>query len=252
MRRLGAFTLAELLVALAITVLLVLLLTSVVAATLGAWSQGRNRLDTYSTARQVLGRIGDELKGAMANSSVSGSQIQFVENAALAAVPSPTPGTAENVFFVAPYPNLGGGDLCTIAYSLDSTTHELKRAFRSSDQVWADSAATRYQVAGHTYTSSDWHVIATGVLEFELKSYSQTDLDTNIDPPPTTWDSETTDSSKAYMVGKAPRRIVIRLQVVDDRTVAKLAGMTVGSGPYTAIVLRSARPFTAEVSLPPP
>ena len=46
MRRSSAFTLAELLVALAITVLLVLLLTSVVAATLGAWNQGRNRLDT--------------------------------------------------------------------------------------------------------------------------------------------------------------------------------------------------------------
>ena len=252
MRRSAAFTLVELLVALAITVILVLLLTSVVAATLDAWNQGRNRLDTYSSARQILGRLGDELKGAVANPAVGGGQIQFVENAALGAVPSSAPGTAENVFFVAPYPNIGAGDLCTIAYALDPATHELKRAFRSSDQVWADSAATRYQVAGHEYVTADWHVIATGVLEFELRCYSQTDLDTNVDPPPTTWDSETTDPTLAYMVGKAPRRIIIRLQVVDDRTLAKLAGMTAGSPPYTAIVLRSARQFTAEVSLPPP
>src|SRR5437773_3503617 len=92
MRRWSAFTMVELLVALAITVILVLLLTSVVAATLSAWTQGRNRLDTYSNARQILGRLSDELKGAVANPAVSGSQIQFVENAALGAVPSPTPG----------------------------------------------------------------------------------------------------------------------------------------------------------------
>ena len=206
MKRTGAFTLVELLVALAITVVLVLLLTSVVAATLGAWSQGRNRLDTHSNARQVLGRLGDELKGAMANPAVSGSQIQFIENAALGAVPSPTPGTAENVFFVAPYPNLGAGDLCTIAYVLDSTTHELKRAFRSSDQVWADPAASRYQVGGHTYVPADWHVVATGVLQFELQCYSQNDLDNNL-APVATWDSE---SSSTFMIGKAPRRIVVR------------------------------------------
>ena len=151
MRRSAAFTLVELLVALAITVILVLLLTSVVAATLGAWNEGRNRLDTYSNARQILGRLGDELKGAIANPAVSGSQIQFVENIGLGAVPSPTPGMTENVFFVAPYANLGAGDLCTIAYALDPTTHELKRAFRSSDQVWADTVDSRYQAAGHTY-----------------------------------------------------------------------------------------------------
>ena len=98
MRRSTAFTLVELLVALAITVVLVLLLTSVVAATLSAWTQGRNRLDTSSKARQVLGRLSDELKGAIANSAVGGSQIQFVENAALGGVPVPTPGMAENVF----------------------------------------------------------------------------------------------------------------------------------------------------------
>jgi hypothetical protein len=238
----------ELLVALAVTVILVLLLTSVVAATLGAWTQGRNRLDTYSNARQILGRLSDELKGATANPAVSGSQIQFVENATLDAAPSPSPGTAENVFFVAPYPNLGAGDLCTIAYSLDPGTHELKRAFRSSDQVWTDPAASRYQVAGYTYTSADWHVIATGVLQFEVQCFSQNDLDNDLTPD-NTWDSESTST---FMAGKAPRRIVLRLQMVDDRAATQLAVLTVGSAPYNLIVQRSAQQFTADVSLPPP
>ena len=188
----------------------------------------------------------------MASPAVSGSQIQFVENAVISAAPSPTPGTAESVFFVAPYPNVGAGDLCVIAYALDSTTHELKRAFKSSDAAFnAGPSPTppRYQVTGYSFVGSEWRVIATGVLEFELKCYSQSDLDTNVDPPATTWDSE---SANINMAGKAPRRVVVRLQVVDDRTVAKLAGMTVGSAPYNAIVLRSARQFTADVSLPPP
>src|SRR5262249_46883478 len=164
MKRANGFTLVELLVALAITMVLLLILTSVVTVTLAAWTQGRNRLDTYSTARQVLDRLGDELRGAIASPSMSGSQIQFVENSSLGAVPAPTP-SAENVFFVAPYPNLGAGDLCVVAYALDSSTHQLKRAFKSSDIAFnaSSSSSTRYQVSGYTFTSSDWHVIANGV-----------------------------------------------------------------------------------------
>lgn len=248
MRRINAFTLVELLVALTITIVLFLILTSVVAATLGAWSQGRNRLDTYASARQVLDRITDELKGAGANPTVSGSQIQFVENIAFGGVTTPNAYTSESVFFVAPHPNLGGGDLCTIAYALDSATHELKRSFRSSDQAWADGTGNRYQAAGHTYTAADWHVIARGVLQFELRCYSQHDLDTNTDPPASTWDSESTD---IYMIGQAPRRIVVRMQVVDDRTATQLVGIPPGTI-YNRIVQRSARQFFSEVALPQP
>ncbi len=248
MRRSQAFTLVELLVALSITIVLVLVLTSVVAATLGAWTQGRNRLDTYSSARQVLGRITDELKGAKANPAVSGSQIQFVENATLPNGPIPVPFTAESVFFVAPYPNLGAGDLCIIAYALDPGTHELKRAFRSSDTTWNASPGPRFQAAGYDFAAAEWHVIATGVLQFELRCYSQNDLNTNTDPPANTWDSKSTD---IHMVGQAPRRVVIRMQVVDDRAATQLAGVPPGAT-YDQIVQRSARQFFSEVSLPQP
>ncbi|MGI8889935.1 MAG: prepilin-type N-terminal cleavage/methylation domain-containing protein [Chthoniobacterales bacterium] len=249
MRRSDAFTLVELLVSLAITVVLVLLLASVVTATLGAWRQGRNRLDTFATARQVLGRLGDELKGARANPSVGASKIQFVENQPVGAVPPPIPAAAENIFFVAPYPNLGAGDLCSVAYALDTATHELKRAFRSSDQVWADGAARRFQFGGHTYVAADWHVVATAVLEFELRCYSQHDIEAKIEPPAASWDSEATDPN---MTGSAPRRVLLRLRVIDDRAATQLAGLTAGSTAYDAIVNRSARQFFYDVSLLPP
>ena len=244
MKKGAGFTLVELLVGLAITVLLLLILTSIVASTLGAWTQGRNRLDTYSTARQTLGRMTDELKAAIASANMSGGTIQFVENSNLGAVPAPTPTSAENVFFVARHPNLGGGDLCTLAYALDSTTHQLKRAFRGSDQVWADGAGNRYRAAGYTYSASDWHVVAAGVIQFELQSYSQNDLDNNLTPA-ASWDSQSTTDTN--MTGKTPRRIRIRLQVIDDRSATQLSGMTEGSTPYNAILSRSGRQFFSDL-----
>ena len=98
MKRLWAFTLVELLVALAITAVLVVLLGSVVSATLGAWRQGRNALDTYSTARQLLGRLSDELKGAVASPAMSASKIQFVENFSPGGVPAPIAGPPKMYF----------------------------------------------------------------------------------------------------------------------------------------------------------
>ena len=181
---------------------------------------------------------------------MSGGQIQFVENASLGAVPAPTASTTENVFFVAPYPNPGAGDLCVIAYALDSTTHQLRRAFKSSDTAFnASSSSARYQISGYTFTASDWHVIANGVLQFELQCYSQTDLDNN-QTPATTWDSTSTTNSA--MTGKAPRQITIRLQVVDDRTATQLSAVPSGGTTYDAIVARSARQFSSTVSLSPP
>jgi len=44
---------------------------------------------------------------------------------------------------------------------------------------------------------------------------------------------------------------VLRLKVVDDRTLVRLATMTPGSGPYNDALTRGAREFFADFSLPP-
>jgi type II secretory pathway component PulJ len=248
-KRSNAFTLAELLVALAITTLLVVLLVNVVSAALSVWEQGRNQIDTYANARQTLGRIADEIQGAVA--APSPRPIEFSENStAIQGTTAPVPKTSENVFFVAPYPNIGSGDLCVIAYRHNSDTHTLERGFIDSQTAWKSGAATRYQST--VYTSSDWQwrTIANDVLEFEIQSYSQTDTDAS--PNPTPADSWNSMGADPVMLGNTPRRVVVRLKVVDDRTMSKLAGVAPGDPTYNRLVQRSARVFEATVLLPPP
>lgn len=235
------FTLVELLLAMAITSLLIVLLGSVVFAALNIWQQGRNRLDTFANARFILGRIGDEMAGAAA----AQGRIQFVENTSFSQGPPPAPQKSENVFFVAPYPNDTAGDLCVIAYRHDATSFHLERAFRDSQAAWAPSAATRYRAAGYTFAAADWRTIATGVLEFEIQSYSQADLDVTPTPSPTpAWDSETAG-------GKPPRHVILRLKIVDDKTAVTLGTMPAGAS-YDRLVAEKAREFLADVTLPSP
>src|SRR5438105_9285664 len=102
-----AFTLVEMLVSLAITSLLVVLLVNVVSAALTIWEQGRNQIDTFANARQVLGRIADETSGAIA--APAPRSVEFSENLSSIQSTSPVATTSENVFFVAPYPNVTSG-----------------------------------------------------------------------------------------------------------------------------------------------
>jgi prepilin-type N-terminal cleavage/methylation domain-containing protein len=248
-KRVSAFTLVEMLVALAITAVLVVLLVNIVSAALTVWEQGRSQIDTFANSRQVLGRIADEIKGAIA--APTPRLVEFSENlTSLQGSTPPTPNISENVFFVAPYPNVSSGDLCIIGYRHNADTHTLDRGFIDSQVAWKNANAARYQSA--TYTSSDWQwrTIATGVLEFEIQSYSQADLDSSASPSPTpipSWNSTSSTPS-----GNAPRQVIIRIKVVDDRTLVKLAGLSPGNATYDRLVTRAARQFTASVLLPPP
>jgi prepilin-type N-terminal cleavage/methylation domain-containing protein len=248
-RRKRAFTLVEMLVALAITSILVVLLVNVVSAALAVWEQGRNQIDTLANARQVLGRIADEISGAIA--APSPRVVEFSENLSSIQSTSPVPATSENVFFVAPYPNVMSGDLCVIAYRHDNNSHTLERGFFDSQNAWNGGAANRYQSSSYTSTNWQWRTIANGVLEFEIQSYSQQDLDSTTSPSPTpiaSWSSTGT----GVMSGNTPRQVIIRIKVVDDRTLVKLAGLTPGNATYDRLVNRAARQFTASVILLPP
>lgn len=236
------FTLVELLLALAITSILVILLVNVVAAALSVWEQGRNQIDTYASARQVLGRIADEIKGATA--SPTPLQVEFSEN--LTSLGTFQAGTSENVFFVTPYPNSRSGDLCVLAYRHNNGTHTLERGFVDSQTAW--TGAPKYQASG--YANLQWRTVASGVLEFEVLSYSQQDLDSIASPSPRPdWSSL---SGGSTMIGNTPRQVVIRIKIIDDRTLVKLAGLSAGNATYDRLVNRAAQEFTASVTLPPP
>ena len=257
-KRLRGFTLLEMLVALAITSILVVLLVNVVSAALAVWEQGRNQIDTFANARQVLGRIADEISGAMA--APAPRIVEFSENLPSIQSSSPVANTSENLFFVAPYPNVMTGDLCIIAYRHNNTTHVLERGFIDSHDALSGSSLpsstpspTRYQSSLYPNSNSvwKWRVIANGVLEFEIQSYSQQGLDAITAPTPTpipSWNS----TGSGVMSGNTPRQVIIRIKVVDDRTVAKLAGLSPGNATYDRLVKRAARQFTAGVLLSPP
>jgi hypothetical protein len=53
-------------------------------------------------------------------------------------------------------------------------------------------------------------------------------------------------------VGNTPRRVVIRIKVVDDRTLVRLNTFAAGSASYNQLVNRAGRDFTADVILLPP
>jgi prepilin-type N-terminal cleavage/methylation domain-containing protein len=249
--RARAFTLVEMLVALAITSLLVILLVNVVSATLTVWEQGRNQIDTFASARQVLGRIADEISGSTA--APSPRPVEFSENLTLIkGSTNPVATTSENVFFVTPYPNVMAGDLCVIAYRHNDDTRTLERGFIDSQNAWNGGAATRYQSAGYSAANWKWRTIANGVLEFEIQSYSQQDLDSNTSPSPAPTLSWSSMSSDPTMTGNTPRQVTIRIKVVDDRTLVKLTGLIPGNATYDRLVNRAARQFTASVLLPPP
>jgi prepilin-type N-terminal cleavage/methylation domain-containing protein len=240
------FTLVEMLVALAITSILVILLVNVVSAALAVWEQGRNQIDTFANARQVLGRIADEISGAIA--SPAPRIVEFSENLpSIQGSTAPIAQTSENVFFVAPYPNVMSGDLCAIGYRHNNDVHTLERGFIDSQLAWNGGNANRYQSG--TYSAQwQWRNIASGVLEFEIQSYSQQDLDSNRTPA-TAWSSV---SGSSATLGNTPRQVIIRIKVVDDRTLTKLTGLSPGNATYDQLVNRAARQFSASVLLPPP
>jgi prepilin-type N-terminal cleavage/methylation domain-containing protein len=243
-RHTHAFTLAELLLALAISSVLILLLVNVVSAALNVWQQGRNQIDTLASARQALGRIADEIKGAIA--SAAPNQIEFSEN--VASLSTTTPGTSENVFFVAPYPNSAAGDLCVIAYRHNTTNRELERTFLHSQSAW--TGAPKYQAAGYAILQSppQWRTVAKGVLEFEIQSYSQADLDAA--SPTSTPGAWTSLSATAPMAGNTPREVVIRMKMIDEKALARIAGLSPGNAVYDRTVIQNAREFTVSVLLP--
>ena len=211
MKRRGGFSLVELLVALAITSLLVVLLTNVVSATLTAWQQGRSRLDTFSSARQLIGRIADEISGAIAIKD----RIEFVENStSLQGANPPAAKTSENIFFVAPYPNSAPGDLCVIAIATTQLPTSLSGASSTARARGRQPPANRYKSAAYPDPDpTEWRTVAEGVIEFEIRSYSQTDIDNEEVPGGCLELSHSWTKWKA----KRLRRVVLRIKVVDDR-----------------------------------
>lgn len=125
-----AFTLVELLVAMAITILIVAFLGRVLISTTTVWQLSGERIDTFRDARSALQLMTNDLTRANVNGD--GGMLT------LANVPGGADYATE-AYAVFPTKNNGKSDLCATGYYLDwdngSKTFSLRRFFKNSDST---------------------------------------------------------------------------------------------------------------------
>ncbi|HEY5035835.1 MAG TPA: hypothetical protein VII74_01740, partial [Chthoniobacterales bacterium] len=121
-----AFTIAELLVAIAITLVLVVILFRVFAAAATQWQSADQRIDTFRDARAAMQLMSRDLGRA----DISGA-VQMLT------LSDPSADFAREAYAVTPVSNIGKSELCAVGYycAYDTTTHayNLKRLFKNSD-----------------------------------------------------------------------------------------------------------------------
>ncbi len=130
----SAFTLVELLIATAITTILVVMLGQTLATTTSVYSLADQRMDAFRDAKASLQLMTTDFSRANLNGD---PQMMTLAN-------SPSNTYATEAYAVAPVKNKGKGDLCAIGYYLDwdggSKTYSLRRFIKNSD-VTATSLA---------------------------------------------------------------------------------------------------------------
>jgi type II secretory pathway pseudopilin PulG len=126
--RRGAFTLVELLVAISITVVIVVLLARVFNAAATQWQAADQRIDSFRDSRAALQIMARDF--GRADVGGDAQMLTLSDN-------DSTGQFAREAFVVAPVPNTGKSDMCTVGYykswDANSKTFTLKRLFRDSD-----------------------------------------------------------------------------------------------------------------------
>jgi prepilin-type N-terminal cleavage/methylation domain-containing protein len=157
-RRRGAFTLAELLIAVAILSLVLLLLTSLLSAINRAWTRGEQQVAEFQDGRAVIEIVSRELSQATISPN-----LQFVQN------PSLPQGVnqrrnCDSIFWQAPSASTSKGNLGEIGYYL-SDAFELKRFF-----VPPDNSKYAIFTSRPTDMSAPWLTASFNNTEFDAAS----------------------------------------------------------------------------------
>lgn len=128
-----AFTLAELLIAISITLIIILVLFQVFAATANQWQSSDQRIDTFRDARAALQIMTRDLSRADVNG-----------NTAMLTLSNSNGTFATEAYAITPIPNSGKSDLCAVGYycAFDLTTKafSLRRLFKDSNATYTSLA----------------------------------------------------------------------------------------------------------------
>jgi type II secretory pathway pseudopilin PulG len=164
LRRTSGFTLVELLLAVAITIVIVLLLGRVLVATTSVYRIADQKMDAFRDARAALQMMANDL-GRADISDNSG----FLNLSKYSSDNS----YAMEAYAVFPAKNTGKSDLCSVGYYLDwdGKTYSLRRFFKNSDAV-APSLAMSSPDFGTLYDRTKGttpETIASYVWDLELR-----------------------------------------------------------------------------------
>ena len=180
---LESFTLVELLVAISITVLIVMLLSSVFTAAGKQWQASDQKTDNFRDARAAIQVITRDL--SRADTSGNAQMLTLSDLDASGAF-------AKEAFAVTPIPNSGKSDLCTVGFyctwDATSKTYALKRLFRDSDATVSSLAkAAPDFTALYTKAAANEEDLASCAWDLHFAPGTQYDPETPTTNPSTKW-----------------------------------------------------------------
>lgn len=261
-----AFTLVELLIAVALVALLSVFLFSILDATSKLWKDNEARVDSYREARAALNFMAREL-AALHTSSI-GAAVTFLldpeDGTGNGQIDQSSilvdPAWASRLFFLATLPAdaqdpaANRSDLCTIgyylAYTKDKTAFspnasassegscKLFRYFRSSDPTFIN--LTMPGLGNPLFraitTSPDAEVLASNISQFKIKVYRAT--------------ATGLEEITSRPVTAPPHMLELSLTALNERDAARLASQADWTNHTSDLHARAARTFTTRVRLP--
>ncbi|MBJ7424958.1 MAG: prepilin-type N-terminal cleavage/methylation domain-containing protein [Akkermansiaceae bacterium] len=265
-RRRG-FTLLELMVAMAITVIIVTVLVSITSIALGTWNRSRTELRASRMGKMMVDYMARDLESLVTRRGNSNEWLSAISDPDIGPAGLKSTGASRLIFFTAPTDryegNAGistldnGGDVCCVAYTLDwkrpvqvgssvFRTFVLNRKLVDPDLTFKGNAKFK-PLLGVTSSTNSLDSVFTGIYSLGTISNSANYTSENIYQFSITFQVQVTDSS-----GTAP--IVRTVPVAmgsNGATSFRVLGTGIEtnySGPYNALV-PSGRVTAAMISL---
>jgi prepilin-type N-terminal cleavage/methylation domain-containing protein len=255
-----AFTMLELLVAMALLTILVVMLFGMVDAATKLWRENENNVDAYREARAALNVITDDLKGLIASTNTNFFATNFVGIA-----PTDAAVNKSSLFFLTPFPSSAQptnnrSDIGAVGYYLRWTKQNsgfgttdagdtittngfhLFRAIYSGDLVFSNVAnglSPLQDLAQHGKTTNapEPEILARNICDFHILCY-QTNASGNLQ----TW---------AYSAANpVPQMIAVQITAISDQLAKKLSGVQSRWTTNDAQVAKDMRTFISRVPIP--
>ena len=228
------FTLAELLVGMSITIVVVVLLFQVFSAFASQWQHAERRTDAYRDARAAVQLMSRDL--SRANIGADAEMLTLKDPVATS--------IAREAYAVAPMPNSGKSMLCAVGYycAWDGNTRSftLKRLFRDSDTTVGDLVgASPNFTALFAKDASREEDLAAFAWDLQFTPGAGANA-LAVNTPTTTW-----------------KWIDVRFKCISPSVAPRLKAMNVGQGDwydqnsnaYKTIILPSEQQFVTRITL---